>query len=61
MSRVAMRAGLISVAAASYLTSARSLSRLTPGQRDRVLRRVAALSPDAGAAVEAMKAIDPSR
>ena len=28
-----------------------------PSQRDQVLRRVAALSPDAGAAVEAMKAI----
>jgi choline dehydrogenase-like flavoprotein len=56
-SRVALRAGLLSVAAASYLTSGRSLSRLDAGQRDRVLRRVAALSPDAGAAVEAMKAI----
>lgn len=55
--RVAMRAGLLSVAAASYLTTGRPLSRLGPGHRDRVLRRVAALSPDAGVAVEAMKAI----
>ncbi|OBA75291.1 oxidoreductase [Mycobacterium sp. 1554424.7] len=56
-SRWAVRAGLLSVAAASYLTSGRSLSRLDARQRDRVLRRVAALGPDAGAAVEAMKAI----
>lgn len=56
-SRLAMRAGLLSVAAASYLTSGRSLSRLDAGQRERVLRRVAALSPETGAAVEAMKAI----
>lgn len=56
-SRVAMRAGLLSVAAASYLTTGRSLPRLDPGERERVLRRVAALGPDAGAAVEAMKAI----
>ncbi|OBI68330.1 GMC family oxidoreductase [Mycobacterium sp. E796] len=56
-SRWAVRAGLLSVAAASYLTSGRSLSRLDAGQRDRVLRRVAALGPDAGAAVEAMKAV----
>ena len=56
-SRAAMRAGLLSVAAASYLTTGRPLSRLSPGQRDRVLRRVAALGPDAGAAIEAMKAI----
>jgi choline dehydrogenase-like flavoprotein len=56
-SRVAMRAGLLSVAAASYLTTGRPLSRLGPDQRDRVLRRVAALGPDAGAAIEAMKAV----
>ena len=56
-SRLAMRAGLLSLAAASYLTTGRSLSRLRPGQRDRVLRRVAELSPDTGAAVEALKAI----
>lgn len=56
-SRWAVRAGLLSVAAASYLTSGRSLSRLDAGQRDRVLRRVAALGPDAGAAVEAIKAV----
>jgi choline dehydrogenase-like flavoprotein len=56
-SRLALHAGLLSVGAASYLTTGRSLSRLGPGQRDRVLRRVAALNPDAGVAVEAMKAI----
>ncbi|OBK53808.1 GMC family oxidoreductase [Mycobacterium sp. 1081908.1] len=56
-SRWAVRAGLLSVAAASYLTSGRPLSRLDAGQRDRVLRRVAALGPDAGAAIEAMKAV----
>jgi choline dehydrogenase-like flavoprotein len=56
-SRLAMRAGLAAVAAASYLTTGRSLSRLRPGQRDRVLRRVAALGPNAAAAVEAMKAV----
>jgi choline dehydrogenase-like flavoprotein len=55
--RLALRAGLLSVGAASYLTTGRALSRLSPSQRDRVLRRVAALSPDAGAAVEAMKVI----
>ena len=56
-SRMAMRAGLLSVAAAGYLTTGRSLSRLDADERDRVLRRVAALNPEAGAAVEAMKAI----
>ncbi|ORW44293.1 oxidoreductase [Mycobacterium paraense] len=57
VSRAALRAGLLSLAAASYLTTGRSLARLEPGERERVLRRVAALGPDAGAAVEAMKAI----
>jgi hypothetical protein len=56
-SRLALRAGLLSLAAASYLTTGRPLSRLGPSQRDQVLRRVAGLNPDAGAAVEAMKAI----
>ena len=56
-SRLALRAGFLSVGAASYLTTGRPLSRLSPSQRDQVLRRVAALSPDAGAAVEAMKVI----
>ena len=55
--RLALRAGLLSVGAASYLTTGRPLSRLSPSQRDQVLRRVAALSPDASAAVEAMKVI----
>jgi choline dehydrogenase-like flavoprotein len=56
-SRLALRAGLLSLTAASYLTTGRSLSRLGPSQRNRVLRRVAALNPDASAAVEAMKAV----
>jgi GMC oxidoreductase len=56
-SRWAVRAGLLSIAAAGYLTTGRSLSRLDAGQRDRVLRRVAALGPDAGAALEGMKAV----
>ncbi|OBI96095.1 oxidoreductase [Mycobacterium alsense] len=55
--RAAMRAGMLAVAAASYLTTGRPLARLDPGQRDRVLRRVAALGPDAGLAIEAAKAI----
>lgn len=56
-SRLALRAALASVGVASYLTTGRSLARLGPDQRDRVLRRVAALNPDATVAVEAMKAI----
>ncbi|MGA8249620.1 MAG: oxidoreductase, partial [Mycobacterium sp.] len=38
-SRLALRAGLLSVGAASYLTTGRSLSRLNADQRQRVLRR----------------------
>ncbi|OCB17259.1 oxidoreductase [Mycobacterium malmoense] len=56
-SRVAMRAGLLGLTAASFATTGRSLPRLAPDRRERVLRRVAALGPDAGAALEAMKAI----
>jgi choline dehydrogenase-like flavoprotein len=56
-SRLAIRTGLAALATASYLSTGRSLSRLRPDQRDRVLRRVAALGPDAAAAVEATKAI----
>ncbi|ORB73991.1 GMC family oxidoreductase [Mycobacterium scrofulaceum] len=56
-SRVAMRAGLLGLTAASFATTGRSLSRLAPDRRERVLRRVAALGPDAGAGLEAMKAI----
>jgi hypothetical protein len=56
-SRLGLRAGLLSVTAASYLTTGRSLSRLAPGQREQALRRIAALNPDAGAALEAMKVI----
>lgn len=55
--RLAMRAGLLSLAVASYLSTGRSLSRLTPEARAAVLRRVAGLSPDAGAAIEGLKAI----
>jgi len=56
-SRLGVRAGFASVSAASYLTTGRSLSRLGPGGRDRVLRRLASLRPEAGAALEALKAI----
>lgn len=56
-SRLATRAGLLSMAAASYLTTGRSFSRLTPQARAAVLRRIAGLSPDAGAAIEGLKAV----
>lgn len=56
-SRLAVRAGLASLAAASYLTTGRSMARLDPSERERVLRRVAALSPEVGAAVDVMKAM----
>lgn len=56
-SRLAVQAGLMSLAATSYLTMGRSLSHLGPGDREQVLRRLAAISPDVGAAVEGVKAI----
>ncbi|MGD1171984.1 FAD-dependent oxidoreductase [Mycobacterium seoulense] len=56
-SRLGVRAGMVSATAASYLTTGRSLARLSPDRRAQVLRRVAALSPEAGAAIEAVKAI----
>ncbi|OBJ48197.1 GMC family oxidoreductase [Mycobacterium sp. 1423905.2] len=56
-SRLAVRAGLMSLAAASYFTTGRSLSRLNPVAREQVLRRIAALGPDAGAAVDGIKVI----
>lgn len=56
-SRFAVRAGLASLAAASYLTTGRSLPRLHPDERARVLHRIAALSPEVAAAVEGLKAI----
>ncbi|SRX92284.1 putative oxidoreductase GMC-type [Mycobacterium tuberculosis H37Rv] [Mycobacterium shimoidei] len=56
-SRLATRAGLLSLAAASYLTTGRSMSRLTPQEREAVLRRIAGLSPEAGAAMEGLKAV----
>ncbi|KZS72718.1 oxidoreductase [Mycobacterium kansasii] len=55
--RFAVRAGVLSLAAASYLTTGRSLPRLTPADRARVLGRVAAVGTDMGAAVEGLKAI----
>lgn len=54
-SRLAVRAGLVSLAAASYLTTGRSLARLEPAQREQVLRRVAAINPDTSAALEGSK------
>lgn len=56
-SRLAVRAGMLTAAAVSYLSTGRSLSRLTPEARAAVLRRIAGLSPDAGAAIEGLKAI----
>jgi choline dehydrogenase-like flavoprotein len=56
-SRLAVRGGLLAIAAASWLTTGRSLPRLRPEARAAVLRRVAALGPDAGAAIEGLKAI----
>ncbi|OOK68813.1 hypothetical protein BZL30_7398 [Mycobacterium kansasii] len=55
--RFAVRAGVLSLAAASYLTTGRSLPRLNPADRARVLGRIAAVGPDMGAAVEGLKAI----
>ncbi|MHA7649760.1 GMC family oxidoreductase N-terminal domain-containing protein [Mycobacterium sp. ML4] len=56
-SRLAVRAGLLSLAAASYLTTGRSLNRLDPGEREQLLHRIAMLNAEAGAAVEGMKVI----
>jgi choline dehydrogenase-like flavoprotein len=56
-SRLAVRAGLISLVAAGYLATGRPLSRLNPDARAQMLRRVAALSPDVVAAIEGLKAI----
>ncbi|MDT5225166.1 MAG: hypothetical protein QOG19_2573 [Mycobacterium sp.] len=56
-SRLAVRAGLLSLAAASYLTTGRSLARLGPAEREQVLRGIAGLSADAGAAVEGIKVV----
>ncbi|MDI3312819.1 MAG: GMC family oxidoreductase [Mycobacterium sp.] len=55
--RTAVRWGLLSVVAASYLTTGRSLLRLDPDTRMNVLRRLASLGPDAAAAIEGLKAI----
>lgn len=55
--RTAVRVGLLSIAAASYLTNGRPLSRLGPEKRTRVLRGIASLGPDAGAAVDGLKAV----
>ncbi len=56
-SRLAIQAGLLSMSAASYLTTGRSLARLSPQRRAQVLHRIAALNPDAGAAVEGLKVV----
>jgi FAD binding domain len=56
-SRLAVRGGLLAIAAASWLTTGRSLPRLHPKARAAVLRRLATLGPDAGAAIEGLKAI----
>jgi choline dehydrogenase-like flavoprotein len=56
-SRLAVRGGLLAIAAASWLTTGRPLPRLRPEARAAVLRRVAALGPDAGAAIDGLKAI----
>ncbi len=56
-SRLAVRGGLLAIAATSWLTTGRPLTRLRPEARAAVLRRVAALGPDAGAAIEGIKAI----
>ncbi|HET9875276.1 MAG TPA: GMC family oxidoreductase N-terminal domain-containing protein, partial [Mycobacterium sp.] len=55
--RAAVHAGLMSVAAAGFLTTGQSLPRLPPDRRAAVLRRIAALGPDAGTALEGLKAI----
>lgn len=55
--RLAVRGALLCLNTASCLTTGRSLSRLDPARRDRVLHRLSALGPDAGAAIEALKAI----
>ncbi len=55
--RRAVRAGFAAVAATGVLSTGRPMSRLTPQQRAAVLHRVAALGPDAGAAVEGLKAV----
>jgi len=56
-SRLALRGGLLATAAASWLTTGRSMPRLHPKARAAVLRRIAGLGPDTGAAVEALKAV----
>lgn len=56
-SRIAVRAGLLSLAVASYFTTGRPMARLSPAERERVLHRVAGLNVEIGAAVEGMKVI----
>ncbi len=56
-SRGAIQAGLIAVAATGLLTTGRSLSSLPPDRRAAVLRRIAALNPDTGVALDGLKAI----
>lgn len=56
-SQLAVRGGLLTMAAASWLTTGRPLPRLRPEARAAVLSRIARLGPDSGAAVEALKAV----
>lgn len=55
--RVAVHGGLLSLAAAGYLTRGRALTRLAPGARAAVLHRIASLGAEPGAAVEGLKAV----
>ncbi|HEU4361434.1 MAG TPA: GMC family oxidoreductase [Mycobacterium sp.] len=55
--RTAVHSGLMSVSAASFLSTGRALRHLPPDRRAAVLHRIAALSPDAGVALEGLKAI----
>lgn len=55
--RVAVRGGLLSLAAAGYLTRGRSLTRLAPDARAAVLHQVASLGAEPGAAVAGLKAL----
>lgn len=56
-SRLAIQAGLASLSAASYLTTGRSMARLTPSQRAQVLHRIAAINPEAGTALDSLKIV----
>ncbi|MGB3333305.1 MAG: GMC family oxidoreductase [Mycobacterium sp.] len=55
--RIAVRAGLMSVAAASYLGAGRTARHLSAERRADVLRRIAALGAATEAAVDGLKAV----